>query len=256
MAERQRGFSNFPEVTQLAGARAGGSEAAGMALPWPGIQAGSEAPSSGPGEEGWVATVPQPPSHGGPPFSQLCRAGLSWLLAAGLWVGGDSSLLRGGHAGTWLLTGNAGGTGFFWAHDAGPSAWGTEAGCTHRAGCRHAQEGGGQPSREWGLHPFPGFQLLALLSLHGLLMPLLSPHCSPQGKSGLLTAERGVSASVSHSLAALCSERVGPLRRVTTAQTQFLLHLPSGRERGDIRSPRETLVLLRKMSVHVTEVVT
>ena len=86
--------------------------------------------------------------------------------------------------------------------------------------------------------------------------PLLSPRRSPQGKGGLLTAERGVSAFVSHSLAALCPERLGPLRRVTTAQTQFLLHLPSRKKRRDIRSPRETPVLLRKMSVHVTEVVT
>ena len=68
--------------------------------------------------------------------------------------------------------------------------------------------------------------------------------------------ERGVSAFVSHSLAALCPERLRPLRRVTTAQTQFLLHLPYRKKRRDIRIPRETPVLLRKMSVHVTEVVT
>ena len=152
--------------------------------------------------------------------------------------------------------GMEGGTGVFWSRDAGLSAWRTEAGCTHCVGCSHAQESAGQPSREWGLHPFPVFRLLAFLSLHWLLKPLLSPHRSPQGKGGLLTAERGVSAFVSHSLAALCPERLGPLRRVTTAQPQFLLHLPSGKERGDIRSPRETPVLLRKMSVHVTEVVT
>ena len=57
-----------------------------MALQRPGIQAGSVAPWSGPkgGEEGWVSTVSQPPSCSRPQFSQLCRTGLSWFLAASL----------------------------------------------------------------------------------------------------------------------------------------------------------------------------
>lgn len=210
MAERQRGLSNFPESHSWQEPEPEDLKPRA----WPSRGLGSRQAvrprSLGQARRVGSPLCPSPPPTAGLPFpscAELASAGF-WLPVSG---GGGSSLLRGRHAGTWLLTGNGGGTGFFWSHDAGPSAWGTEAGCTHQAGCRHAQEGVGQPSREWGLHPFPGFQLLALLSLHGLLMPLFSPHCSPQGKSGLLTAERGVSASVSHSLAALCPERVGPL---------------------------------------------